>query len=84
MQNTQATITISRTLAEELDRAAKEAGKDHETFLHELIHRLTRDHSDRTKHWNEAIAVQNTIKASAQAGGIVELIRRMRDSRYGR
>ena len=84
MQNTQATITISHRLAEELDRAAKQAGKDQEKFLHELIHRLTRDHSDRARHWSEAIAIQNKIKASAQAGSIVEFIRRMRDTRYGR
>ncbi|MBI2551904.1 hypothetical protein HYW17_01220 [Candidatus Uhrbacteria bacterium] len=84
MQNTQATITISHRLAEELDRAAKQAGKDQETFLHELIHQLTHDRADRTGHWNEAIAVQDAIKASARAGGIVEFIRRMRDTRYGR
>lgn len=83
MQDTQ-TITISRTIAEELDRVARESGKDRETLLQELVEQLTAARKTGGHRWGEAIKIQDKIKATAVSGGIVEFIRRMRESRYGR
>lgn len=82
--DTQTTITISRTLAEELERASKRSGKDRESFLRDLIERLAGEKVIRTKKWGEALAIQSKIKKHAAAGGIVEFIRRIRETRYGR
>lgn len=79
----QTTISISRELAEELERAAKRSGKDRDSFLRGLIGQLAGDKSMRLKKWGEALVIQNKIKAHTAAGGIVEFIRRMREQRYG-
>lgn len=82
-QDTQTTISISRELAEELERAAKRSGKDRDSFLKGLIGHFAGGQSMRLKKWGEALAIQNKIKARTAAGGIVEFIRRMREHRYG-